>query len=164
MEKTNAIPADAMVLTEAALAGGRAVLAVYATEFDVDIKGDDTPVSQADRDAEAVIISHLQAAFPDIPIVAEESASEGRIPDCGDRFFLVDPLDGTKEFIKRNGEFTVNIGLIEHGVPVAGVVHAPALGRICIGWHGEAWAGRADDASTGIETLEPIRTRPCSGT
>ena len=107
------LPEDVLKLIEAALAGGRAVLAVYRTDFAVETKADSTPVSQADRDAEAVILERLSRDFPGIPVVAEELASEGRIPECGDHFFLVDPLDGTREFIKRNGEFTVNIGLIE---------------------------------------------------
>jgi 3'(2'),5'-bisphosphate nucleotidase len=163
MEIADTIPAEARALVAAALAGGRAVLAVYATDFNVERKKDDTPVSQADCDAEAVIVDQLRAAFPDIPIVAEESASDGRIPECGDRFFLVDPLDGTKEFIRRNGEFTVNIGFIEQGVPVGGVVLAPALQRIFVGWRDRAWAGQTDDASTRITGLSPIRTRKSSG-
>ena len=163
MENGNRIPEAARLLVDAALAGGRAVLAVYATDFDVEMNQDDTPVSRADRDAEDVIINHLQAAFPDIPIVAEEAASDGKIPDCGDRFFLVDPLDGTKEFIGRNGEFTVNIGLIENGDPIAGVVLAPALQRIFVGWHGKAWAGSTDDASTEIRSIASICTRKCTG-
>ena len=150
---------EAASLVDAALAGGRAVLAVYATDFAVETKADNSPVSQADRDAEAIILAHLSRVFADIPVVAEESASEGRIPRCGDRFFLVDPLDGTKEFIRRNGEFTVNIGLIENGVPVGGVVLAPALKRIFIGWRGEAWSGTIDETSTLVENLAPIRTR-----
>ncbi|HMB48732.1 MAG TPA: 3'(2'),5'-bisphosphate nucleotidase CysQ [Afifellaceae bacterium] len=150
---------EAVDLVETALAGGRAVLAVYATDFSVETKSDDSPVSQADRDAEAVILAGLSERFGDIPVVAEERASEGKIPQCGDRFFLVDPLDGTKEFIRRNGEFTVNIGLIEHGTPVAGVVLAPVLGRIFVGWNGEAWSGHVDETCTTVTGLTPIRTR-----
>lgn len=157
------LPADAASLVDAALAGGRAVLAVYATDFTVETKDDNSPVSQADRDAEAVILEHLSRSFAGIPVVAEEQASEGRIPECGDRFFLVDPLDGTKEFIRRNGEFTVNIGLIENGEPAGGVVLAPALGRIFVGWRGEAWSGSTDEASTQVTGLSPIRTRKSAG-
>lgn len=163
MENETQIPAQARALIAAALAGGQAVLAIYATDFNVETKQDDTPVSQADRDAERVILRHLCSAFPDIPIIAEESASEGQVPDCGDRFFLVDPLDGTKEFIRRNGEFTVNIGLIEKGVPVGGVVLAPALRRIFVGWRGRAWAGQTDEASTAATGFSAIRTRKSSG-
>ncbi len=163
MENDIRILEAAMALVDAALAGGRAVLAVYATDFDVETKQDNTPVSQADRDAEEVIVKHLQSAFPDVPIVAEESASEGKIPDCGDRFFLVDPLDGTKEFIRRNGEFTVNIGLVENGAPVGGVVLAPALQRIFLGWMEQAWAGQTDETSTTITGVSLIHTRKSSG-
>ncbi|MYZ49877.1 3'(2'),5'-bisphosphate nucleotidase CysQ [Propylenella binzhouense] len=150
-------------LVEAALAGGREVLAVYATEFDVELKGDKSPVSEADRRAEAVIEPLLRAAFPDIPVVAEEAVSEGRVPAIGRRFFLVDPLDGTKEFIKRNGEFTVNIGLIEGGRPVAGVVLAPALGRIYAGAGDSAWTAKVDAGSTRVEDAEPLRAREVDG-
>ena len=159
MKIENDVPVEARGLVEAALAGGQAVLAVYATDFTVETKADSTPVSQADRDAEEVILNHLRSAFPDIPVVAEESVSEGNTPDCGDRFFLVDPLDGTKEFIRRNGEFTVNIGLIENGVPVGGVVLAPALQRIFLGWRGKAWAGQTDEGSTEVFEISVICTR-----
>jgi len=153
------LPEDVLKLIEAALAGGRAVLAVYRTDFAVETKADSTPVSQADRDAEAVILECLSREFPDIPVVAEELASEGRIPECGHRFFLVDPLDGTREFIKRNGEFTVNIGLIEAGAPVGGVVLAPALQRIFAGWRGQAWSGKTDEDCWSVSGLAPISTR-----
>lgn len=120
-----------------ALDGGAAIDAIYATDFDVELKGDDSPVTQADKDAEAIITAGLQKAQPDIPILAEEAASEGNIPELGDRFFLVDPLDGTREFLSRNGEFTVNIALIDHGRPVAGVVYAPAISKLYYGAIGE---------------------------
>lgn len=107
---------------------GRVIMDIYATDFDVTKKGDESPVTQADQKAEAVILAGLAKIAPDIPVVAEEAVSAGNIPDVSDRFFLVDPLDGTKEFISRNGEFTVNIALIEHGRPVLGLVYAPAAG------------------------------------
>jgi 3'(2'), 5'-bisphosphate nucleotidase len=154
------LPDEVVKLIDAALAGGRAVMAVYRTDFTVETKADSTPVSQADRDAEAVILDHLSRNFPDIPVVAEELASEGRIPECGDRFFLVDPLDGTREFIKRNGEFTVNIGLVEQGAPVGGVVLAPALKRIFVGWRGTAWSGETDEGCSSVSDLQTISTRP----
>ena len=101
---------------------------IYATDFENETKADESPVTAADLAAEAVIEAGLAELAPDIPLVAEEAASEGRLPDIsGGRFWLVDPLDGTREFINRNGEFTVNIGLIADGAPVLGVVHAPAL-------------------------------------
>lgn len=115
-------------LTPLIRSAGQVIMDIYATDFDVTRKGDDSPVTQADQKAEAVILAGLQQIAPDIPVVAEEAVAAGNIPDVSDRFFLVDPLDGTKEFISRNGEFTVNIALIEHGRPVLGLVFAPAVG------------------------------------
>lgn len=112
---------------------GKVILDIYATDFAVDNKTDASPVTLADERAEAVILAGLARIAPDIPAISEEAASAGRIPDVHDRFWLVDPLDGTKEFISRNGEFTVNIALVEHGEPVLGVVYAPALDRLFAG-------------------------------
>jgi 3'(2'), 5'-bisphosphate nucleotidase len=109
---------------------GDVVMAVYATDFAVRGKGDSSPVTEADERAEAVIVPALEALLPGVPVVAEEAVAGGKVPQVGERFWLVDPLDGTKEFISRNGEFTVNVALIEDGVPVLGVVLAPALGRL----------------------------------
>ena len=126
-------------MAEAALAAGHAVLEIYARDdLGRATKGDGSPVTAADHAAEAVILQALQRLAPDVPVVAEEEAAAGRIPATDGRFFLVDPLDGTKEFLSRNGEFTVNIGLIEDEAPVAGVVYAPALGEIFIGERGGA--------------------------
>ena len=107
---------------------GKVVMAIYATDFSVRGKDDASPVTAADEQAEAVILAGLMLLTPDIPVVAEEAVAAGKLPVVADRFWLVDPLDGTKEFISRNGEFTVNIALIENGAPVLGVVLAPALG------------------------------------
>jgi len=112
---------------------GRLVMQVYSTDFAVRGKDDASPVTEADERAEALIVPALQALAPEIPIVAEEAVAAGRVPTVAGRFWLVDPLDGTKEFISRNGEFTVNIALVEDGVPVLGVVLAPALGRLFSG-------------------------------
>lgn len=110
----------------AALAAGGAILEIYARPFTVEQKADDSPVTHADRLAEAIILERLRAMTPAIPVIAEELAEAGGLPATAPaRFWLVDPLDGTKEFIRGNGEFTVNIALIEHGRPVLGVVHAP---------------------------------------
>jgi 3'(2'), 5'-bisphosphate nucleotidase len=108
-------------------------MAIYATDFAVRGKSDASPVTEADERAEAVIVQRLRALTPDIPIVAEEAVAAGQVPEVGHRFWLVDPLDGTKEFASRNGEFTVNIALIDGGVPVLGVVLAPAIGRLFAG-------------------------------
>jgi 3'(2'), 5'-bisphosphate nucleotidase len=115
---------------------GAAILEVYATPFEVRGKADASPVTAADEKAEAIILAGLRRLDPAVPIVAEEEVSAGRIPQVGDRFWLVDPLDGTKEFVSRNGEFTVNIALIEQGRPVLGVVFAPALQRLYAGAEG----------------------------
>ena len=120
-------------LTPIARAAGTAILEVYATDFAVESKSDDSPVTEADHRAEAVILPALARLTPGIPIISEEAAASGVVPTVDARFWLVDPLDGTKEFIKRNGEFTVNIALIEHGLPVLGVVFAPALDRLYAG-------------------------------
>jgi 3'(2'), 5'-bisphosphate nucleotidase len=115
---------------------GDLVMEVYAGDFAVRGKEDASPVTEADERAEHLIVPALQALAPDVPIVAEEAVAAGRIPEVAGRFWLVDPLDGTKEFISRNGEFTVNIALVEDGVPVLGVVLAPALGRLFAGARG----------------------------
>ena len=120
-----------------ARAAGELVMAVYATDFGVRGKADASPVTEADERAEALILAALVRLAPEIPVVAEESVAAGRVPAIGACFWLVDPLDGTKEFIGRNGEFTVNIALIEHGEPVLGVVLAPALGRLFAGLAGQ---------------------------
>lgn len=109
---------------------GNVVLEVYATDFAVCGKLDQSPVTEADQRAEAMIVSSLRALRPELPIVAEEAVAAGHLPAAAPRFWLVDPLDGTKEFISRNGEFTVNVALIDDGQPVLGVVHAPALDRL----------------------------------
>lgn len=117
-------------ITNIARDAGEVILEVYGTDFEVKGKADASPVTDADERAEACILAALAVLTPDIPVVSEEAAAEGGIPRVGERFWLVDPLDGTREFVSRNGEFTVNIALIERGVPTLGVVLAPALGRI----------------------------------
>lgn len=116
-----------------ARAAGDAIMAIYATNFSVRGKSDASPVTEADERAEDVILPRLAALTPDIPIVSEEAAATGRIAAVGRSFWVVDPLDGTREFINRNGEFTLNIALIENRRPVLGVVHAPALSRVYAG-------------------------------
>lgn len=150
---------DLRNLTESLVAiteeAGRAILAIYGTDFEARSKDDSSPVTEADEKAEAIILERLADLGTGIPVVAEESVAAGRVPDIsGGRFFLVDPLDGTKEFISRNGEFTVNIALIENGVPVAGAVHLPALDQSYWG-HGEGNAFRRMGASA----PEAIRVR-----
>jgi 3'(2'), 5'-bisphosphate nucleotidase len=145
-----------------AIAAGAEILRIYDTDFAVRVKGDLSPVTEADDAAEAIIVASLARLAPGIAVVAEEAAAAGLLPDTHESFFLVDPLDGSKEFITRNGEFTVNIGLIEGGAPVLGVVYAPALGRI---WWGArdcgAFHARVSDGT--IADSQPIRVRDRSG-
>jgi 3'(2'), 5'-bisphosphate nucleotidase len=112
-----------------ALEAGAAILEVYdGPDFDVRAKADASPVTLADERADAIIARGLASAFPDIPVVTEEQAASHGVEAA--TFFLVDPLDGTKEFVQRRGDFTVNIALIEQGVPTRGVVYAPAIRRL----------------------------------
>lgn len=135
---------------------GRAVMTVYDGDFAVQTKDDHSPVTDADGRAEAIILAALADLTPDIPVAAEESIAEGRIPMVGDEpFWLVDPLDGTKEFIKRNGEFTVNIGLVVDRRPVLGLVLAPAQDVLYLG-HGPGTAWRLDaDGAAAIRCRRP---------
>lgn len=117
------------VLRQTALAAGDAIMQIYAApDFDVRAKGDNSPVTAADEAADALISARLRAAFPDVPIVTEEQAASHDLR--ADRFFIVDPLDGTKEFVQRRGDFTVNIAYIVDGQPLRGIVYAPARGRL----------------------------------
>jgi len=142
-------------IIEAALAAGAEIERIYAEGCEAEEKEDGSPVTIADRHAEAIILERLAAAFPDIPVLAEEEAAAGRIPELGRLFFCVDPLDGTRGFVQRNGEFTVNIGLIEDGAPIAGVIYAPDSRLLYYGARGEgAFRARGGGAT------EPIRPRP----
>ena len=136
-------------LAEISLEAGALIMQVYATDFDVASKDDTSPVTEADEKAEAIILSALAKVAPDIPVLAEEAVSAGNIPEIGDRFFLVDPLDGTKEFVNKRGEFTVNIALIEQGRPVMGVVFAPAMDRLFVADSvSSAWQASAKPGGT----------------
>jgi len=153
---------------DAAVTAGFIVWDYFCRGASVQYKSDSSPVTEADRAAEAVILAALKAAAPDIAVVAEEEAAAGHVPNVGTMFFLVDPLDGTKEFIQRGTDFTVNIGLIEHGVPTLGVVYAP--GRSTLYWGDgvsrQAW--RAAQPPHGVRgTAERIAVRipvdpPCA--
>ena len=127
-------------LSAAAREAGEAILAVVRRGFEVESKQDTSPVTEADRAAELIILAALARAAPGVPVIAEEEVAAGRIPAHGDTYFLVDPLDGTKEFVRGGDDYTVNIGLIENGAPKLGVVFAPATGRLHCGCVGEgAW-------------------------
>jgi 3'(2'), 5'-bisphosphate nucleotidase len=140
---------------------GAEILKIYHTGFAVEKKADASPVTAADRAAEALIVAAIKAEITDaFPIVAEEAFAQGTIPDVAGRpFWLVDPLDGTKEFVARNGEFTVNIALIENGRPVAGVVLAPVLELAY--WGGPFGAFRAK--GTGNPERVACRPAPAKG-
>jgi 3'(2'),5'-bisphosphate nucleotidase len=159
------------LLNQLAISAGEEILKIYAEPFEVENKIDGSPVTKADAAAEKIILAGLAEHFADIPVVAEESVEAGNLPDVSDRYFLVDPLDGTKEFLKKNGEFTVNIALIEAGEPVFGVVSAPALGEIYWGGHLEKDGTRRNAAFKGrieagrVSGIEPVsvRTPPAQG-
>jgi len=121
----------ATMLTDAAAKAGAAIMAHYAGPMEVELKADDSPVTKADRDAEAVLLDALHDLAPSIPIVSEETAADRTAP-LGPLFFLVDPLDGTKEFIKKRTDFTVNVALIEEGRPRFGLVYAPARSLLAV--------------------------------
>jgi 3'(2'), 5'-bisphosphate nucleotidase len=137
------------------------IMRIYAGDLGERTKADKSPVTDADHAAEAVILAGLRSLTPETPVVAEEEMAAGRVPKLnGGPFWLVDPLDGTKEFIKRNGEFTVNIALIERGRPILGIVLAPASDIL---WRGAAGLG-ADKSDKG-GPFERITTRipPATG-
>jgi 3'(2'),5'-bisphosphate nucleotidase len=142
----------------AAVEAGGIILAIRAKGFGVEQKPDTSPVTAADRAAEAAILARLASIAPDIPVIAEEACSAGIPPPVGSRFFLVDPLDGTKEYVSGRDDFTVNIALIENGAPVFGVVFPPALGEIYVGEVGiGAWTAAVKDGVVGLR--RPIRVR-----
>jgi 3'(2'), 5'-bisphosphate nucleotidase len=134
---------------------GGAIMAVYATDFAVHEKADASPVTVADEAAEKIILEDLARVAPGVPVVAEEAVSAGKVPVIAGRFFLVDPLDGTREFVSRRDEFTVNIALIEDGEPVLGVVFAPARHEL---FWGDVRAGKA-----GRIDADPDGTMPSLG-
>jgi 3'(2'), 5'-bisphosphate nucleotidase len=149
-------------LAEIAHEAGHVILKHYAREAEARAKPDMSPVTAADLEAEALIVKRLIEAAPGVPVIAEEAMAAGKKPEPGARFFLVDPLDGTKEFLKRNGEFTVNIALIEDRRPACGVVLAPASARLFIG---DGLNGAFElEAPGGVKLhlgqIRPIRARP----
>jgi len=117
-------------LAEAACEAGEAITTIVARGFEVESKRDSSPVTEADHAAELIILAALARAAPGVPVIAEEEVAAGRIPAHDDTYFLVDPLDGTKEFVRGGSDYTVNIGLIEKGTPTLGVVYAPATRRL----------------------------------
>ena len=141
-------------LIRIAVDAGIEIMKVYESDIAVEHKDDKSPVTEADRRGEAIILAGLAKVAGDIPVVAEEAAAAGHIPEVGERFFLVDPLDGTKEFIKKNGEFTVNIALIENTQATVGVIYVPAKQKI--------YAGFGDTAFI-QENVDPHEPDPLAG-
>jgi 3'(2'), 5'-bisphosphate nucleotidase len=154
---------ETVELANIALKAGEIVLQHYAkVSIEERRKDDHSPVTDADEEAEAYILNSLREHAPEVPIVAEEEISAGRICEIGRRFFLVDPLDGTKEFLSRNGEFTINIGEIVSGRPVRGVVFAPAKRRLFVGEHSFGAFELEAEAGVGLNdtNFRAISARP----
>src|SRR5579883_1117937 len=144
-----------LTLVRIVRAAGEVVMRHYEAGCEARQKSDRSPVTDADEEAEKLILAELAAAFPGVPVVAEEEAAAGRVAEVGRRFFLVDPVDGTKEFVKKGGEFTVNIGEIIDGRPVSGVVLAPAIGRLFVGEAGKGAFELSNGAVTAIAARAP---------
>ena len=154
-------------MIDAALQAGRAANRIYHGNFEVHTKIDDSPVTAADHVAEEIILGVLARVAPGRAVVAEEQVSAGHIPAVATEFFLVDPLDGTKEFVQRRGDFTVNIALIRDAAPVLGVVYAPATGQLFAANVATAQARRAwldpDGAAAADFTSIKVRELPAAG-
>jgi len=158
-------------IREIAEAAGRETLRFYGTQLTVDAKADDSPLTQADLASHRLIVARLAVEFPDIPIISEEDGErDEEALAASARHWVVDPMDGTKEFIKQTGSFTVNIGLVEAGVPVLGVVHVPVSGRTygaCPttgAWRAEAGGERTAIATTAApEKLRIVASRDHAG-
>ncbi len=149
----------AEALLPVAMAAGAAILKVRRQGAKVEWKADSSPVTEADRAAEAVISAALGKIAPGVPVIAEEAAYEGRVPETGSEFFLVDPLDGTKEFVRGGNDFTVNIGFIRDGAPALGVILLPETGKLFWGVVG-AGAWRAVVVAGVVTERQPISVRP----
>lgn len=159
-----AVTAD--ILAAIALSAGKEIMRVYRTDFSVSHKDDHSVLTEADGLAEAIILKGLAEAEPSLQVIAEEAVAGGHMPEHGARFALVDPLDGTKEFVAKNGEFTVNIAIIEHGRPVMGVVYVPAQNRLFVAeGPGKAWQANAapDGPVPGDRTPLKVRPAPAAG-
>jgi len=152
-------------LVHISLDAGAKIMEIYNGYIDVRTKDNASPVTDDDEAAEKIILAGLSKAASEIPVVAEEGVAAGNIPDIsGGVFFLVDPLDGTKEFISRNGEFTVNIALVDNGAPIAGVVYAPAIGKL---YGGSSSGAFCQDIENGVASGDrqaiSIRNAPEEG-
>lgn len=155
--------ADALLT--AVLAAARVELAYFSSHVEVITKADDTPVTAADREAEAILLKAIEAIAPNVPVVAEEAMASGaEVAAPGDCFFLIDPLDGTREFISKRGEFTINIALVRNGTPVFGLIYAPVSGDLYVTLSTTACAHArltpdANPERLAAMTLTPVRVR-----
>jgi 3'(2'), 5'-bisphosphate nucleotidase len=148
-------------IVAAALEAGALILEVRRRGHTVERKSDFSPVTEADRAAEAAILKSLALVAPTVPVIAEEAVSAGRIPDVDDEFFLVDPLDGTKEFVRGGNDFTVNIGLVRDHAPVLGVIYTPATGDLYAGVAGiGSWKIAVANGRAGARTPIHVRSTP----
>lgn len=147
---------DIQDIVKIAKDAGGAILAIYNRDFTVEYKDDKSPLTEADKKANEIICSSLAMRYPHIPIVSEENAQvDYEIRKKYDYFWLIDPLDGTREFVKKNGEFTVNIALIQDGKPMLGVVYAPVIGVV---YYAKAKHGAYKEVG-GVSQLLPIERR-----
>ena len=154
----------AEALLPVAIRAGQAILAVRRAGAHVEWKANSSPVTEADRAAEAVIAAALAELAPGVPVIAEEAAYEGRVPETGSEFFLVDPLDGTKEFVRGGNDFTVNIGFIRDSSPVLGVILLPETGKLFWGVVGAgAWRGLVVDGVVTERRPICVRAAPDGG-
>ncbi|HRN88099.1 3'(2'),5'-bisphosphate nucleotidase CysQ [Hyphomicrobium sp.] len=151
---TNDFPSLAEALLPSVLAAGAVEMRHHAAGVTVETKNDSSPVTVADREAEAILLEGLRTAAPGVPVVAEECVAAGDVPVKGSAYFLVDPLDGTREFIKGSSEFTVNIGLVVDGVPVFGMIYAPVIGALFV----TLGRGRAVETAIRVDELAPSLT------
>ncbi len=154
------LPALLTGVLDAVAAASTAILEVYAGAHDVEYKADDSPITRADRAAHDILSARLELLAPSVPVLSEEAeaAHDRAVRGAWRELWLVDPLDGTKEFIGRNGEFTVNVALVRDHEPVLGVVAAPALGLTYFAARGQG----AYRSQTGNGGTEPIRVRPAA--
>jgi 3'(2'), 5'-bisphosphate nucleotidase len=158
------LPSHIFELSRLAAEAGRLIVGLSAGGIELNTKADLSPVTNADVRAEEMLLAGLARIFPGVPVLAEESTSAGRVPEIGSEFLVIDPLDGTKEFVSGRPEYTVNIGLVSAGRPVLGILHAPALGRTYWGevGRGAARALHNKGEVPGEDAFAPISTRPAA--
>ena len=161
--RSNSLLRTAVRFAEIAVAAGRVIMDVRREGFATCWKADASPVTKADQAAEALVVERLEEACPGIPVVAEELVASGRVPQTRRRFILVDPLDGTREFIAGRDEFTVNVALIEDEAPVCGAVYAPALGRLWFAGREAYTLDAGPEAQVDLAAARRIQVRAVPG-